>query len=225
MELASVYREQGRCPEALAQVTQALEAFDTRLGPEHKESVMACLQAALLAADCRSSPDGAARFEQLRREATRGFASLRETLGDRNVELLRVLVYFAELTAKTPAARAQALERYREAVDGFLSLYGEGGPTLADLRLKQGKLLEQMGQPDQALRTYDRAQRLLDRSFSRHPVRAELLTAMGDIYDAKGQNDVARRLWQDAFGILRDTYGPDHPRVARFRELRGRERS
>ncbi len=220
LELASLYREQGRCSEALDQAGRALAALDAGLGPNHKQSVTACLQAALIAAECRETPEGAELFARLRSDAGKRFASLKATLGPTNVEVLRVMVYFAEVTAQTPAARTQALERYREAEDGFLELYGDGVPSVAALRLKQGKLLEQMGQADQALRTYDRALRLLDRNLERHPIRAELLTAMGDLYRDKGRQDVARRLWQDAFRILRATYGPDHPRVEQFRKER-----
>ncbi|MHC4090787.1 MAG: tetratricopeptide repeat protein [Planctomycetota bacterium] len=220
LELASLQRDQGQCAEALTQTSQAMEVLDAVLGPDHKQSVLACLQATLIAADCHDSPEGAAQFDKLADEAAKRFRQLRATLGSKNVEVLAALATFADVNARTPAAYAHALERYREAEEGFLEVYGDGVLSLADVRLRHGKLLEKMDRQDEALRLYDRAARSIDRSLRQHPTRAALLAAMGDIFKAKGDLEQARPLWQEALTILRATYGSDHPRVRQFREQR-----
>lgn len=222
LELAGLLRDQGQCGKALAGATAALEILDERLGANHKQSVQACLQAALIAADCRELAEGAAQFQRLAREAGQRFAHLRETLGANNAEVLRATVYFADVTARTPAAFARALEKYREAEAGYRELFGDGVLSLADLRLRQGRLLEQMKRPDDAFRVYERAHRDMDSSLQRHPTRAALLAAMGDLCQAKGQAEQASRLWQEAYNILTSTYGADHPRVKQFSGQRGR---
>ncbi|MCH7807978.1 MAG: tetratricopeptide repeat-containing protein, partial [Planctomycetes bacterium] len=221
MEMAALSRDQGRCTEAMDQATKALELLDARLGKNHKESVLACLKATLIAADCRESDAQATAFHMLTVEAGRRFAQLRTALGPKNVEVLRAMVYFADVGAQTPTAYATALQRYRTAEEGFLELYGDGAKSLAALRLKQGRLLERMEQPEEALRTYDRALRRLDRSLAGHPIQAELLGAMGDAHERLGQPERAAERWRDALRILMATYGADHPRVRRFKEQRG----
>ncbi|MHC4611138.1 MAG: tetratricopeptide repeat protein, partial [Planctomycetota bacterium] len=161
-----------------------------------------------------------AQFDKLADEAAKRFRQLRATLGSKNVEVLAALATFADVNARTPAAYAHALERYREAEEGFLEVYGDGVLSLADVRLRHGKLLEKMDRQDEALRLYDRAARSIDRSLRQHPTRAALLAAMGDIFKAKGDLEQARPLWQEALTILRATYGSDHPRVRQFREQR-----
>ena len=222
LELATLHRDQGRCAEALAQATEALRVLDARLGPNHKRSVLACLKTTLIAADCRESPQGAGQFATLRAEATERFGRLRDALGPRNVEVLQAMVSFADMSAKTPAAHAQALDRYRQAEEAMLAVYGDGVLSLADLRLRHGQLLERMDRAEEAFRVYDRARRAMDRGLQRHPNRAALLAAMGDLYQAKGNLDQARRFWQEAYDILTATYGSGHPRVRLFWAQHGR---
>ncbi len=217
MELASLYQDQGRCPEAMEQANRARETLDAKLGPEHKQAVTVYLQTALMAADCT---EDASRFEEMLREAGRRFAGLRDTLGPGNVEVLRAMVYFADVTAKTPAATATALRHYRKAEEGFLQLYSSGAKSLAALRLKQARLLERLERFDEALRTCDRAVRLMDRNLQQHPIHAGLLAAMGDIHHAQGNDDLATKRWQEALRLLISIYGPDHPRVLLFKEKR-----
>ncbi len=220
VELAALYREQGRCADALDQATQALAALDAGLGADHKQSVTACLQAALLAADCRESPGGAEQFARLSRDARGRFARLRDELGLQNVEVLRAMVYSADLSAQTPESYEEALSTYQRAEEGFLKFFGDGALSVAALRLNQGRLLEKMDRRDEALQTCDEAYRRLDRSLKDHPIQAKLLEVMGDICAAKGDADRARQLWREAYRILAATYGPDDLRVKHFLEKR-----
>ena len=220
MELATLYRDQQRCSEAVPQARRALETLDTWLGPSHRLAVLACLKAALIAADCRGGDEDDAAFRDLQTEAGKRFAELRNALGPKNVEVLGAMVSFADLMARTPAAYATALERYRKAEEGFREIYGDGAQSLAALRLKQGQLLARMERYEEALDTYDRALRLRDRALVRHPICAELLAGMGDVYDASGQRNRAVERWHEALRILTAAYGADHPRVRHFTEHR-----
>ncbi|MCP4250354.1 MAG: tetratricopeptide repeat protein [bacterium] len=222
LALATLHWDQERCTEALNHATGAMAVLDQRLGPDHAQSVAACLKAALIAANCQETPEGVEQFATLRREAADRFGQLRETLGPDNLEVLQATVSFADITAKTPAAYAQTLQRYELAEDGFVDRYGDGVLLLADLRLRKGKLLERMDRPADALRVYDGARQALDRSLAQHPVRANLLAAMGDLYAARDDQQRARSLWQEALTILTSTYGPDDDRVRQFREQRRR---
>jgi tetratricopeptide (TPR) repeat protein len=163
-------------------------------------------------------PEGEAAFAEMQAEAGQRFVALSEALGPQNLEVLRALVYFAEITAQTPTAHETALARFREAEAGFRPLYGDGAPTLAALRLKEGTLLEKMGRGDEALAAYEGAIRRLGRGLDQHPIRAELLIAMGDRLAADQQRDRAVPLWDEAARILAVIYGPDHPRVQRLRD-------
>ncbi len=220
LELATLYRDDRRCPEAVALANQALAALDVRLGENHKLAVLACLKAALIAADCREEGTEDSEFRRLQEEAGRRFAHLRDTLGSKNIEVLRAMVYFAEVSARTPAAHATALERFREAEEGFLAFYTDGARSMAALRLKQGRLLARMGRLDEAMRVCDRALRLMNRDLHQQPIHAELLAVLGDIHESAGRHDQAIERWREALGILTAAYGPDHPRVLKFREQR-----
>ena len=222
LQLASVYRDQGRCDEALGNAQRAMSTLDKSFGVDHKRSVLACLQAALIAADCRTTEEGERAFDLLQQEASRRFGVLRSQLGTDNVEVLRALVYFADVSAKTPTAMRGALARYEEAEAGFRGLVGDGGPTVASLRLRRGRLLEQLGQPDEALQLYELALGDLDRSFNGHVVRSELLASLGDAFHQRGDYDKARECWDTSVRILAELYGRDDPRVTGFMDQRRR---
>ena len=214
LELASALLAQGRGAEALTEATRAMGILDATLGADHKQSVMACLKTALISADCRELPGGEERFQSLFAEAAKRFRKL----DHHDVESLPALVQFADITARTPAAYDRALERYDQAEEGFLEIYGDGALTLAELRLQKGRLLERMGRQEEAFRVYGRALRSMDPSLERHPQRAELLAAVGDLYQARGETDRAGPLWAEAYRTLTATYGAEHPRVKRFRD-------
>ncbi len=220
LELAAVHREEGRCSQALELADQAMKALDAQLGSEHKDAVLACLQAALIAANCSDSSEGAAAFSRLKAEAGRRFKVLQDSLGQDNLEVLRAMVYFAEVTARTPSAYAVALQKFEVAEEGFRKHYPDGAPSLAALRLQQGQLLERMGKQDEAFRIYSRALRSLDAGLKRHPIRGALLAALGDIHHSRGESERANSRWREALGILTDTLGADHPRVLQFKKQR-----
>ncbi|MCH7813177.1 MAG: tetratricopeptide repeat protein [Planctomycetes bacterium] len=222
LALATLHWDQGRCTEALDQATGAMAILDRRLGPDHVQSVAACLKATLIAAHCKETPEGAEQFATLRHEAATRFGKLREALGPDNLEVLQATASFADIGTRTPAAYAQALQRYELAEEGFVERYGGGVLLLADLRLRKGKLLVRMGRTDQALRVYDRARRAMDRSLEQHPIRADLLGALGDLHAANDELDRARPLWRQALNILTATYGADDARVRQFRAQRRR---
>jgi tetratricopeptide (TPR) repeat protein len=222
LELASIQRDQGEYAEALRGAESAMAALDRSLGAEHKRSVLACLEATLIAADCRGTTEGEAAFDRLEREASRRFAAMRAQLGAEHVEVLRALVYFADVSAKTTTALEGALARYREAEDGYRALMGDGGPTVASLRLRRGRILERMDQTLEALDVYTLAVGDLDRSLSGHLIRSELLASMGDLLMARGEFDKARECWDTSVNILADLYGRDDPRVRGFEDRRRR---
>lgn len=218
LELASLWNDQGRCEEALQQAKRAMESLDARLGENDKRSVLACLKTALIAADCTASGENAEELRSLTDQASRRFRALRESLGTDNVEVLRVAVYFADVSAKSPAAHEAALRRYREAEKGFAKIYGDTTKSLAALRLKQGRMLERLGRQDEALKTCERALRLMDRSLMQSPIHAELLAAMADAYDAMGEQEQGTKRRREALRILTAVYGRQHPRVQQLRK-------
>lgn len=222
LDLASIQRNQGLCGEAVAGAHSAMATLDRALGPRHKRSVKACLEATLIAADCRETSEGSAAFGRLEREAAERFAAMRAQLGSDHVEVLQALVYFADISARTPAAMAGARQRYREAEDGYRAIMGEGALTVASLRLSRGRLLERMDRRDEALAVYQQALSDLDRNLSGHRIRAELLASLGDVEFAKGQFKEAQEHWQSAVRILADLYGRDDPRVTGFMDQRRR---
>lgn len=220
LELASIYREQGRCDQAINEAQAAMQTLDSRLGKEHKDAVVACLKTALIVADCGETPAGAALFDRLESEARERFLAMRKQLGARNVEVLRALVYFADMNAHTPAAYKQALKQYEEAEEAFSSLWGEETPSIAAVRLKEGQLLEKLDRDNDAFRVYDRGQRRMGSNLKDHPIRGEFLAAMGDLQSKNGKQEEARKLWAEAYRIKRQAYGADDPRVKQFLEER-----
>ena len=222
LQLASIQRDRDECALALRSARSAMAALDQSLGEEHKRSVLACLQATLIAADCRDTTEGAAAFDVLKRQASQRFTAMRSQLGADHVEVLRALVDFAGVSAKTSTAMAVALARYREAEQGFRNLMGDGGLTVASLRLRRSELLERMDKPDEALAVYERALGDLDRSLSGHLIRSQLLSSMGDVLMTRGEFEKAKSCWVTSVRILADLYGHDDPRVTRFKENRRR---
>ena len=91
-----------------------------------------------------------------------------------------------------------------------------------DLLERGARAVRRMGRPADALRVYDGARQSLDRSLGQHPVRANLLAAMGDLYAAQENQDRARSVWREGLNILTATYGADDARVRQFREQRRR---
>ncbi|MFQ5462470.1 MAG: tetratricopeptide repeat protein [Phycisphaerae bacterium] len=218
LELASLLSAQGRCDAARQQAESAMQSLDARFGEEHKRAVLACLKTALIALQCAPAEGRDESMQALIDKAARRFALLREALGADNIEVLRASVYFADVSARSPAALESALGRYRRAEQGFADVYGDTTKSLAALRLKQGRVLQKLGRPEDALQTYQRALRLMDRNLMQHPIHAELLAAMGDALNATGDRDRAMQQWRQALHILAASYGHDHPRVRRFKE-------
>jgi len=218
LELASLLSALGRCDAAQEQAGKAMKSLDARFGEHHKQAVLACLKTALIAIQCAPSEGHDAEVRTLTEQAGLRFAALRDALGADNIEVLRASVYFADVSARSPAALESALVRYRRAEQGFARVYGDTVKSLAALRLKQGRVLDKLDRHGEALKTYERALRLMDRNLTGHPIQAELLAAMGDAHNAIGDRDRAMKQWRQALAILAASYGRDHPRVRQFKE-------
>ena len=214
--LASVLAARDRCSEAMDQVRRAVAVFDARLGRNHKVSVDAFLRALLTAAVCRESEAGGAAFAELYADAAPRIQNLRESLGPDHVAVLNAMVLLADISARTPAAYARALEVYQTAEVGFLKSFTDCHLSLAKLRAGEGRLLTAMGKPDEAVAICTRALGLACPGLEQHPARAALLEALGDAFSAQKADDRARRVYQEAYQILVGVYGREHPQAAAF---------
>ena len=72
---------------------------------------------------------------------------------------------FADISALTPATYGDALKRYQAAEEGLVRVLGDGVLQVAQLRFKQGKMLELRDRPDDAFAKYNSALDRLDTSL------------------------------------------------------------
>jgi len=216
-QLATVLLERGRFGEALAEALRASQIYDERFGPQHPDAVRMCVRAALVAARCGTEVS-ASRFSELNNVALRRFQALREKLGDADPRAVELLVDIADINARSPASYEAALKAYGDAAE----LYGQRGfdrchPELQKLRLGQARLLVVMGRVDEADRMFQQA--LSCQSTLEHDAqRAWLLEGLGDIRRTRGDADRARSAYLEAYQILREIYGSEHPAVKAFEE-------
>lgn len=203
-EMAVVFKEQGRHPEAASLLRRTLEVQRRVLGPEHPDTFITIT---VLAAVCEAQ-DQPVESEKL---FTQLWKVQKRVLGPNHLDTLSTLGGLACLVSRQ-GRHAEAAELQKEHLNLTRKAYGERHPhTLASMTM-MAAAYESGGQPSEAEKLYTSTMEIMRETLGTgHPDTLTQMDKVALLQRHQGRPREALKLHQAAMESRRRTLGAQHP--------------
>lgn len=109
----------------------------------------------------------------------------------------------------------RALDYYEQALDMYLTLYGNNDPRIAIANINIGIIYRDLELYGDAVNNFETALRIWSSNFSQpHPSKAIALYNLGQTYLMLNDTKTAMEYYRQALKMYSDCFGPKHPEVA-----------